>query len=150
MSESQSLCAVLDFQVAFDDADGEGIVFFGNYFRLAHRALEAILPQWELTWHDWFQHPDYGAPLRHAQAEYLKPLRPGDLVRAQVRVARLGESSVELTTELLLRSPSATSEATLVRAAVITTTHVFVDRKLKTKTSIPSNIRNKLARQLVG
>src|SRR5213080_1680366 len=84
----------LKFTVSFDDADSEGIVFFGNYFRLAHRALEAHLPGLGIPWKEWFANKDWGVPLRHVEAEYLQPLRPGDAFDVVIKVLELGESSV--------------------------------------------------------
>lgn len=123
--------------VAFDEADGEGIVFFGNYFRIAHRALEAYLPQIGIPWKMWFDHESWGAPLKHVEAEYMRPLRPGQNFTVAVRIARLGETSV--TFEMDFCSDAAVT-------ARIKTTHVFMDRKTGTKTPIPQNIRESLAR----
>src|SRR4051812_33600871 len=85
--------------VKFDDADGEGIVFFGNYFRLAHQALEQWLPQVGIPWKEWFANKEWGVPLRHVEADYMQPLRPGDEFSVVVRVAELGDTSVHFSYE---------------------------------------------------
>lgn len=135
MSRSQPLDP-LKFSVAFDEADGEGIVFFGNYFRLAHRALEAHLPRLGVTWTEWFKNPDFGVPLRHVEADYMKPLRPGEDYLVDVAVAEMGESSVHFAYEFR----SLNGEV----LARLKTSHVFVSRLEMKKITIPTSIRERL------
>jgi len=123
--------------VSFDDADGEGIVFFGNYFRLAHRALEQHLPQLGIPWPEWFANKDWGVPLRHVEADYLQPLRPGDQFRVVVQVAELGESSVHFAFDFL--------DASGKSAARVKTSHVFVGRSTFKKVPVPESVRAILA-----
>ena len=129
----------LEFTVAFDEADGEGIVFFGNYFRLAHRALEAFLPTIGIEWHEWFKAPDFGAPLRHVECEYMRPLRPGDRFLADIQVDEIGESSVRFA--YVFTSPKGDVLARLKTA------HVFVSRPHMKKIEIPKNLHDKLKHQ---
>ena len=125
----------LQFTVAFDEADQEGIVFFGNYFRLAHRALEHWLPLQGVPWKEWFQHPDYGVPLRHVEADYLAPLRPGDTFEATVRVVEIKDSSIRFEYEFRHQGRV---------GARLTTVHVFVARSSRQKIAVPGVIREKL------
>lgn len=122
--------------VPFDEADGEGIVFFGNYFRLAHRALEHFLPQIGIPWKEWFASEEYGVPLRHTEADYMQPLRPGDSLEVTVKIAKIGESSIDFTYEFR----NGQSQPT----AVLRTAHVFVSRTPMKKIPIPANIRANL------
>jgi YbgC/YbaW family acyl-CoA thioester hydrolase len=125
------------FTVAFDEADGEGIVFFGNYFRLAHRALETYLPTIGIPWTEWFNSPEWAAPLRHVEADYLQPLRPGDTFAAEIKVSEMGESSVNFIYEF--NTPSGQPIARLK------TTHVFINRETGKKRPIPESLRLQLA-----
>lgn len=129
------MSAPLKFTVAFDEADGEGIVFFGNYFRLAHRAFEAFLPTIGIAWKDWFQASEFGVPLRHVEADYLAPLKPGDEYEVRISVADLGESSVHFHYEF--------KKGTTVTAK-LKTSHVFVSRPDMKKINIPDAIVRKL------
>ncbi|MGE0526627.1 MAG: acyl-CoA thioesterase [Bdellovibrionales bacterium] len=124
------------FTVPFDEADGEGIVFFGNYFRLAHRALELYLPRIGIPWAEWFQSSEYGVPLRHAETEYLRPLRPGEEYDVGIRVAEIGTSSVRFHCEF--RGPGGEV------CARTKTSHVFVNRATVRKTDIPPSLRLRL------
>jgi 1,4-dihydroxy-2-naphthoyl-CoA hydrolase len=122
--------------VPFDEADGEGIVFFGNYFRLAHRALEQFLPQIGIPWAEWFKNPDFGVPLRHAAADYLGPIRPGDEISIHVKINEVGESSVQFAYEIRDASGKPTS--------TLRTSHVFVGRQTRKKMNIPEALRQRL------
>jgi len=127
----------LRFTVAFDEADGEGIVFFGNYFRLAHRAFEAWLPQRGFTWEEWFRNPEFGVPLVHVESDYLRPLRPGDAYDVEIQTQKVGESSVEF--GYALTAPDGTPLANLK------TVHVFVTRAGgMRKIPIPAGIKARL------
>jgi YbgC/YbaW family acyl-CoA thioester hydrolase len=128
--------APLKFTVNFDEADGEGIVFFGNYFRLAHRALEQYLAQIGFPWEEWFKNKEFGVPLRHVEADYLRPLRPGDTFLAVIKVAEIGESSVSFDYEFQDQAGKP--------LAKLKTAHVFASRADFRKISIPENIRARL------
>lgn len=129
----------MQFTVAFDEADGEGIVFFGNYFRLAHRALEAYLPTKGIAWAEWFHNPEWAVPLRHVDADYRQPLRPGDTFESEIQVSEIGESSLTFIFEF--------KTLTGQPIAILKTTHVFVDRKTRKKRAIPSSVRQSLTTQ---
>ncbi len=122
--------------IRFDDCDPAGIVFFGNFFRLAHRAIEDLLPSIGLTYADWFLSKEYAAPLVHAEADYKSPLWQGQKCKVTVAVETLGQSSVTFTSKFL--SPN----GQLV--AVVTTVHAFIEIKTKTKLNIPEKIRQAL------
>lgn len=126
----------LIFQVPFDESDGEGIVFFGNYFRLAHRSLEAWLPTVGVPWAEWFKNPVWGVPLRHVEAEYLRPLRPGDSFEARITVREIGESSIHFDYQFL--------DLKGQLLAKVKTSHVFVTRSEMKKHRVPDEVRAKL------
>lgn len=122
--------------VHFDDADPGGIVFFANYLKLAHRALEEALPKAGIPWEKWFGTKDYGVPLRHIEADYQKPIRPGTFIEVEQTLTKLGTSSV--TFESLMKDDQGNL------CAKVTHTHVFVDMKNKTSIQIPGEIRKVL------
>lgn len=125
----------MHFTVAFDDTDAEGIVFFGNYFRMAHRALEKYLPLIDIPWAEWFKSPEYGCPLVHAEADFTSPMRAGDPYLAKLTVKEVGNSSVHFQYEF-----SRDGKIT----AKLLTSHVFMDRKKREKMDIPQSIRARL------
>lgn len=128
-------------RVAFDESDSAGIVFFGNYFRLAHRALEYFLPQIGITWERWFSSKEMGVPLRHVEADYMRPIRPGDHLQVLTQISAVGESSVEFNFEFQL--------ANAAPAARVRTVHVFVATEpFGKKIEIPSDIKTLLMQNL--
>lgn len=127
----------LKFTVAFDEADGEGIVFFGNYFRLAHRAFEQYIPLLGIPWKEWFSHPDWGVPLRHVECDYFQPMRPGQEFTVTIQVESLGESSAHFIYEF--------KDAGGKSIAKLKTSHVFASRKDFQKIKLPDGIRARLS-----
>jgi YbgC/YbaW family acyl-CoA thioester hydrolase len=122
--------------IRFDDCDPAGIVFFGNFFRLAHRAIEDLLPTLGLTYADWFLSKEYVAPLVHAEADYKTPLFQGQPCTIEVTVANLGQSSVTFTSTFKNHSNKV--------AAIVTTVHAFICPQTKSKLDIPTKIRQAL------
>jgi len=125
--------------IHFDDADPAGIVFFGNYYRLHHRALEQTLPQWGLKWEDFFRRPGVGFPVRHSEADYTKPIRPGTKVFISVAPEHIGTTSVTFKSEF---RETADPEASVI--AVVKVTHVCVDVKTLKKTPVPEDFAKAL------
>lgn len=125
------------FNVGYDEADREGIVFFGNYFRLAHRALESYLPSIGIPWPEWFTNSEWGVPLRHVEADYLESLRPGQEFTVSISIEKLGDSSCTFIYQFQ------DTESQL--SATLKTTHVFVARSTRKKISLPLSVRQRLS-----
>ncbi|HAG90581.1 MAG TPA: hypothetical protein DCL41_01845 [Bdellovibrionales bacterium] len=123
--------------VHFDDGDPAGIVFFGHYFRMAHRALELSLPQVGLEWKDFFQSATVGFPVRHSEAQYHRPLLPGAPVSVKVIPEKVGESS--LTFRYEFRKESSVDSDLLAELRVV---HVCVDVKSLKKAPLPEKIKS--------
>ena len=75
--------------VRFQDVDAAGIVFYARVFDYFHDAYVAFLRARGAPLERALQDRSWVAPLRHAEAEYLRPLRFGDaftvtLVRVEV------------------------------------------------------------------
>ncbi len=126
----------IELFIHFDDADPAKIVFFGNYYRLAHRAMELTLPQWGLQWDDFFRFPGVGFPVRHSEAEYFRPIRPGQPIFATVYPEKLGESSITFRTEL---RESRDPQSPLL--AIVKVVHVAVDFNSRQKAKVPEHLR---------
>lgn len=124
-------------KVYFDECDSAGVVFFANYYRIAHRCLEDYLKEMRIPWTFWFANPDWIVPLRKSQAEYLQPLFAGQSYNVTIAMSRMGESSITFAFEILTEENEV--------CARLETTHVFVDKKKKRKIKIPQTLRTKLA-----
>jgi YbgC/YbaW family acyl-CoA thioester hydrolase len=132
---SKPILKPIEQLVHFDDADPAGIVFFGNYYRLHHRAMEQTLPQWGLTWEDFFRRPGVGFPVRHSEADYTKPIKPGSRIFISVTPERIGTTSITFKSEF---RDTADPLAPLI--AVVKVTHVCVDVKTLKKTALPEKL----------
>ena len=78
-------------RVAFSDTDAQGVVYYGRYmpyFDLArveyHRSLDMLQQEPE----------DLEFVMRAVQVEYHRPARFDDLIEVDVRISRIGTSSV--------------------------------------------------------
>src|SRR5215472_13404739 len=65
-------------KVRFQDVDAAGIVFYPKFFEYFHDAWVAYCDGrgWEL--HQAIREKRFAAPLRHVEADYVRPLRFGD------------------------------------------------------------------------
>jgi 4-hydroxybenzoyl-CoA thioesterase len=131
--------------VRFDEADARGILFYGRLQELAHRVFEdfvasEVVPRWE----DWFLAADFIVPIRHAEATFHRPMRPGQAYEASLTIARLGESSFDVRVRF---SDLAGTEPVL--CAETLASHVFADAERFRKMPIPSAVRARLEAHLL-
>lgn len=123
--------------IRFEDADPAGIVFYPRAISLAHGVVEDLIRQTELGWHGWFDHHGLAAPVRHAEADFLAPMRAGEALDARAWVEKFGETSGTFAVEF-------TGKDGTVRAR-IRTIHVLVDRATGKPMPLTSEIREALA-----
>ncbi len=124
--------------VHFGDTDPQGILYFARAFELAHETIEDFWAANSLGWAFWFQNSDFTVPLRHAEADFQKPARAGEICSAQLYLVRVGNTSVEFQVELYDSSGSLLT--------TVKTIHVFVDRRSLKKMNVPDRIREQLER----
>jgi acyl-CoA thioester hydrolase len=100
-------------RVGFSDTDAQGVVYYGRYmpyFDLArveyHRQLDLLVTEPQ----------DRQFVMRAMTIEYLAPARFDDLIEVDVRIARIGTSSVtyEFAAHLESRALAVTSAQTMV------------------------------------
>jgi YbgC/YbaW family acyl-CoA thioester hydrolase len=123
--------------IRFEDADPAGIVFYPRAIALAHGVVEDLIRQTELGWHGWFDHHGLAAPVRHAEADFLAPMRAGESLTARAWVEKLGETSATFAVEFAGQDGE-------VRAQV-RTIHVLVDRATGKPVPLTPEIREALA-----
>jgi YbgC/YbaW family acyl-CoA thioester hydrolase len=125
--------------IHFDEGDPAGIMLFANYIKLTERAWEFVLKKKGESWQEWYAHPEWGIPIKHIDAEYRRPLKPGQLSTIQVGVVHLGESSFALQYEFYDEAKN--------HCASIKVTRVFVSIKEMKKRPIPDYWRKFLETQ---
>jgi acyl-CoA thioesterase FadM len=106
--------------IRFDDADPAGVVFYPRAIALAHAVTEEMIRRSALGWAAWFASPDHAAPLVHAEADFMRPMRAGESFTARARVEKLGGTSVGFVVEF------AAADGTV--AARVRANHVLVDK----------------------
>ena len=87
----------VEYPILFSHCDPAGIVYFPRFFDLLHRAME----DWftfglEERFADFIMKKRLGIPTVGTKVDFVGPARFGDLLRIELRVARLGSSSIEL------------------------------------------------------
>ncbi len=132
--------------IRFDEADARGVLFYGRVQALAHRVFEDFVAA-ELVdrWEDWFESEAFVAPIKHAEATFHRPMRPGHRYDVELAVAKVGESSFEVRTRFL--DPSADPPALCAEARIV---KAFADPKAWTRIPIPSAIRARLLAHLAA
>lgn len=121
-----------DQRVPFHHVDAAGIVFFGRVFEWFHELYVAFLEEAGFPLPEQLRAGVAIAPLTHADADYLAPLRFGDpirvaMVRSDVTVDRV---------RLGYRVTGPTGPA-VVGSAV----HVFVDPTTFQRVAMPEGLR---------
>ena len=119
------------------DTDTAQILFFGSQFRIINDALEDLLAECGLTMDYLFRESDFGFVVRHAESDYLAPLRVGDKLRIETVVSHIGTTSFEF-------SYSIYNEKTNYLSGKSKSVHVVIDRKTHTKRPIPDTLKENL------
>jgi 4-hydroxybenzoyl-CoA thioesterase len=119
---------VIERPVRFEDVDAAGIVFFGNFLRYGHEAMEALFKGADGGYVGLITRRRIGFPAVKVVAEYKAPLRYGDVVRIAVTAPRVGTTSATLRYEMTRKSDG---------AHVATIEHVVVCSDLGTITKMP-------------
>ncbi len=84
-------------EVRFGDCDPAGIVYFPRFFHLFHEAMETWFSAGlGLSYADLIVARKLGFPAVHSEADFKVPCALGDSIAVELRVARLGRSSIGL------------------------------------------------------
>ena len=127
----------LPMSVRFQDVDAFGIVFYPQVQAYCHDAYVQFLSQHQCPLHKALTDKSWAAPLVHAEADYLKPLRFGDAILVQL-VAAVQQGSV---VTLGFRINRDSGEP----VAVAQTAHVFVDPTTFARVAPPARMLAALA-----
>jgi YbgC/YbaW family acyl-CoA thioester hydrolase len=125
--------------VAFQDVDAAGIVFFARIFEYAHDAYVELLAEAGHALAAVLAAGSWAAPIRHAEADYLHPLRFGDELEVAIVRANLGPTELCVGTRIAVGTAGQP-------AALVQTVHTFVDRQSFQRTEIPVQLRDALTR----
>jgi 1,4-dihydroxy-2-naphthoyl-CoA hydrolase len=81
------------FRVALHDTDAAGVLFFAHLFRHAHDAYEAWLAQLGFPLDAMIRDGRLRLPLVHAQADYHRPIRHGDVILVRPKLSEIRRRS---------------------------------------------------------
>ncbi len=105
--------------VRLQDVDAAGVVFFARFFEYAHDAFMTTLAAGGMDLPRILREGRHLAPIRHAEADYLAPLRFGDRLVAGPVLARVAATEA-VVAHRLEREGGAV-------VALVQTVHVSVD-----------------------
>lgn len=126
-------------EIRFQDIDAAGIIFYPRVLEMFHDTYAALLASAGSPLRQVMQSDTWIAPVRHAEADYFKPLRLGDVVDVEIARAHVSE------TETTLGYRVARSEGGEV-CCVGQVVHTFVDRAAFKRIAIPARVREALLR----
>ncbi|HVU24829.1 MAG TPA: thioesterase family protein [Opitutus sp.] len=125
--------------VRFADTDAAGIVFFANYLALCHEAYEESLAAAGIDLNAFFRDSGVMIPIAKSEAEYLRPLRPGDKLRITLTPEPLTEQSFALRFEIHRLGPPEKL------AARVRTEHLATSPEKRQRVPLPAAVAAWLA-----
>ncbi len=123
-----------NYQVTFSETDPGGILFFAEFFKIAHISYERFLQSMNLK-QNYFQDNEIALPIVHSSADFKSPVEFLDTLSCEITVGKISESTFEL-----LHTFRKSNEI----AANIKTVHTVISKKNFKKTKIPNELLLKL------
>ena len=99
--ESETFGFTTEVTVRFGDCDPAGIVFYPRYFEMFNNLVEDWCAQGlGMSFRELHLQRGLGLPTVHVETSFVAPSELGDLLRAQLRVQKIGGASVTLRVRL--------------------------------------------------
>src|SRR3972149_2539277 len=117
------------FPILIHHVDAAGIVFFANYFIMAHDVYESLLADIGHGIPRAIDDGEYIIPIAHSEGDYFRPMRHGEQITARLAVTELRSASFTIRTDLV--GPDQAVRAT------ITTRHVCVSSATMKPMALP-------------
>jgi len=124
-------------RVRFQDVDAAGIVFYPRVLEYFSDAYMAWLQEAAIDIPRTLELGEISFPLVHAEADYLRPLRFGDVIAVEIAAAKVGETSFTIG----YRIRTGTGRL----ASIGQTAHVCIDRTTFRACPIPEELMTLLA-----
>ncbi len=118
--------------IRFQDVDAAGFLFFARAFDIFHDAWLCFLKQHNIFLDDILRQQTWAAPLRHAQADYLRPLVFNEEVAVSLTCFHLAAQEITLGWQIVNQAGEL--------AAVAQTVHTFIAPKTRTRIAVPEAI----------
>ena len=123
--------------IRFQDIDAAGIIFYPRVLEMFHDAYGAFLAFAGCPLASVVKAGKWIAPVRHAEADYFRPLRFGDEVDVEICRAHVTETEATLGYRVVR---SGGEEVCVVGQVV----HTFVERSTFTRTAMPEVVSRAL------
>jgi 1,4-dihydroxy-2-naphthoyl-CoA hydrolase len=123
--------------IRFQDIDAAGIIFYPRVLEMFHDAYAGFLAFAGCPLAEVLKSDTWLAPVRHAEADYFKPLRYGDEVTVEICRAHLTETEATLGYRI---ARSGSGEVCVVGQVV----HTFVERATFKRRPLPPLVRRAL------
>ena len=99
--ESETFGFTTEVTVRFGDCDPAGIVFYPRYFEMFNNLVEDWCAQGlGMSFRELHLQRGLGLPTVHVETSFVAPSELGDVLRAQLRVQKIGGASVTLRVRL--------------------------------------------------
>lgn len=130
-------------KVRMHDTDAAKILYFAKQFRFTHDTFEEFMEENGVPLYNVVHGTeDFTFAMVHAEADYFCPLVLGDQLEVQLRVKQAGSTSFSMYYEIYKEN-----DKTL--AGTVTTVHVTLDRKTRTKIPLPKQLREILEKYII-
>jgi 1,4-dihydroxy-2-naphthoyl-CoA hydrolase len=116
------------------DTDAAGVVYFARTLSLCHEAYEEALSNAGIPLGELLGGAGIVVPIARSEAEYLRPLRPGDKIRISVTPEPVSENSFAIRFEVVKLGPV---EKT---AARVRTEHVCTSPAKRERAALPRDL----------
>ena len=123
--------------IPFQDIDAAGIVFFAHMFRYAHETYDEFMDNIGHPLSQYIAQGDFILPLKHAEADYKKPIKYGDSIDVVLNIVELSNSSFTVIYHC--------TNKTGLLCAEIKTVHVVVDVETGKPRLLPDDLRTALS-----
>ena len=127
---------VQPFPIRIHDVDAAGIVFFANYFILAHDVYESFLAHVGHSISAAIEEKAVLVPVVESHCRYRRPMRHGETITGRLTIAQLKHSSFSVRTEFV--------GADGVTRAELTVRHVCVNPVTMKPVPLPPDMHRAL------
>ncbi len=122
--------------IKLHEADAAGVLFFANYFKIAHDAYESMMADIGFPFRDLIERGTFLPLIVHAESDYNSPLYTGDRVTIEITVEKIGRTSYHLKYEIRQQNSSL--------SATLRTVHAVIDKVKKRPIALPEKLKDKL------
>ena len=140
----------LDINIKLHETDAAGVLFFGNYFKLAHDTYEQYMQSIGFDFRYIIDKASYLILIVHAESDFHKPVYVGDAVRVTMSVEKIRHTSFELV--YYVSHKNSQQEGNHFQSlpegeynvATVKTVHVVVDKETGKPMSLPDQLKAEL------